>query len=432
MNLRRSVLFLLLAIVASLFVFQCKSSQPLQPIKVGLMVAITDANNPNYISDKDDRIEAAKMAVEEINNGGGIYGRPLELLIEDTENYNPVALRKASKLVASGVAVIIGPNTSAGLQAIADSVTTKDGIVVISPSATSPAISTLPSDTNNTVWRICPSDEYQAKIAVEYIRKDLKKASVGIVYLDNLYGKTFAENLSKRFGVYKIKVTNSVPYPAEAEDNLQFDFSEYLPKVLKDNPEIVYIISATEAGKLMSDLAMYIEKKKLNKPVLMGCDGNYDPRILKNTDLDFAEGMVGTAPGITKDANNYKLFSENFKKKYDREIQSLWAANIYDAVYVAAYAMLKAGDKKVMDADNVKLSKLISENLEIISQNGNAIGVDNFVRASELLRGGFQIDYQGASGDIVFDKRGDVTNGTYIIWKIENGKFVQLKTERYP
>jgi len=432
MNLRRSVNLFFLPVLISLIVFQCKSSTSFEPIKIGLLVAITDANNPNFISDKDDRMEAAKMAVEDINNSGGIYGRPLELLIEDSENYNPVAVQKAQKLISSGVVAIVGPNTSAGLQFIADSITTKKGIVIISPSATSPVISNLKSDTNNTVWRVCPSDEYQVQIAVKYIRSELKKTSVGIIYIDNIYGKNYAEILNKKLAAYKIKVTGAVAYPAEAEDNLQYDFSKYLPQTLKGNPDIVYIISASEAGKILSDLASYIETKKLKKPVLMGCDGNYDQRVIKNTNLAFAEDMIGTAPGISKDDNNYKLFSENFRKKYNKEPQSLWAANIYDAFYLSSYAMLKAGEKKILGADNLKISRLISENLIDVAQNGTSIGVNEFVRGSEILRDGGQIDYQGASGDIVFDKRGDVTSGTYIIWKIENGNFVQLKTERYP
>jgi ABC-type branched-subunit amino acid transport system substrate-binding protein len=416
----------------SLIIFQCKSSTPLEPIKIGLLVAMTDANNPNFISDKDDRIDAAKLAVEEINNGGGIYGRTLELLIEDSENYNPVAVQKANKLINNGVVAIIGPNTSAGLKFIADSVTTKKGRVIISPSATSPVISNLQSDSNNTVWRTCPSDEYQVQIAVRYIKNELKKASVGIIFIDDVYGKNFAESLNKRLAIYKIKVNAVIPYPADAIDNLQYDFKEYIQKVLKGNPEILYIISASEAGKLISDLASYIESKKLTKPILMGCDGNFDPRVIKNTNLTFAEGMVGTAPGISSDDTNYKLFEDNFNKKYNKELQSIWAANIYDAVYLASYAMLRAGEKKILGAGNSELSKIISENLVDVAQNGTSLGVNDFMRGSELLRSGGQIDYQGASGDIVFDKNGDVTSGTYFIWKIENGKFVQLKTERYP
>ncbi len=432
MNLRRSVSLFVLPVFISLIVFQCKGSSVLEPIKIGFLVAMTDANNPNFISDKDDRIEAAKLAVEEINNGGGIYGRTLELLVEDSENYNPVAVQKAGKLINNGAVAILGPNTSAGLKFIADSVTTRKGIVVISPSATSPVISKLPSDTNNTVWRTCPSDEYQVQIAVKYIRSDLKKTSIGIIYIDDVYGKNFAESLNKRLAVYKIKVNAVVPYPAEAIDNMQFDFKDYIQKVLKGNPEVLYIISASEAGKLISDLALYIESKKLVKPILMGCDGNFDPRILKNTNLTFIEGMVGTAPGISMDDNNYKLFAENFKKKYNKEPQSVWVANIYDAVYLVSYAMLRSGEKKILDAGNAELSKMISENLIDVAQNGTALGVNEFTRGSELLRSGGQIDYQGASGDIVFDKNGDVTSGTYFIWKIENGRFIQLRTERYP
>jgi branched-chain amino acid transport system substrate-binding protein len=432
MNVRKSVVSFGVIILLSLIITCCKTSGPINSIKIGLLVAETDINNPDFVSDKDDRIQSAELAVSEINNGGGIYGRPIELLVEDTQNFNLGALQKARKLIKEDVVAIVGPNTSAGLEYIADSLTTKKGIIVISASATSPVISNLKSDTNNTVWRVCPSDEFQANIAAKYLKNDLKIGSIGIIFIDNVYGKSFVEALDKRLNFYKIKITSKIPYPPEAADNLQYDFGKFMPPLFKSNPEAVYIISTSEAGKILTDMASYVESKKIKKPILMGTDGNYDYRVLANTNLKFAEGMIGTAPAPSKEDNNFKLFKENFHKKYNREVKSVWAPETYDAVYLISYAMMRAGVERMLNSDGKTISKIISQYLPDVAAAGTSVKVNDFINAANILRGGGKIDYQGASGDVAFDNKGDVTGGTYLFWKVQDGNFVEFKTERYP
>lgn len=435
MNAQRSfsaVLIFFLLIASVCLNFSCSKAPASEPVKIGLITAITDKNNPSFQSDKDERIQAAKLAIDEINEAGGIYGRKLSLLIEDSRNDRVFAAQRARDLVKAGAAVIIGPTTSSQLEYVSDSVASKEVIVFISPSATSPDISQIKSDSGRFIWRTCPSDIFQANIAARYIYGDLKKSRLAIIYVDNSYGKSFSDILNRRFTAKKGTVTATISYPAEMEDNMGFDFSGHIDKLLKGNPEVVYIISATEAGKILKDMQKYVSDKKIQKPLIMGCDGNYDIRVLNNTDKAFAEGMTGTAPATSKDDPNFRKFAENYKEKYGNYPVSAWAASTYDAVYCAAYAMLKDGVQKTNNAQPAQLSRAVSANLVAISQNGNPVGVGEFRKGSDILKNGGEIDYEGASGDIDFDSNGDVTGGTYLIWQVKNGGFSELRTEKYP
>ena len=335
MRITGKVLFTGLIISFPLLVFNCQNPKKADPIKIGLIVTQTDVNNPNYVAEKE-RVDAAKLAIEEINKNGGVFGREFELIIKDSHNSIPFTLKAARDIIHEGAVAIVGPQTSAQLMAVADSVTIKNGVVIISPSATASAIGQMKSDTNNTVFRTCPSDEFQGKIASEYLKeKNIKTAA--IIYIDNAYGQGLSESFSKRFTL-KGKITTSVPFPSEAEDNQQFDFNPFVTKVLNGNPEAVYIVSSLEGAKIIKDISKYIADKKLKTPFLMGCDGNYDERMLNNTDKKFAEGMIGTAPANSKNDRNFSKFAKNFKNKFQYDVKSAWAATTYDAVYLIAYA----------------------------------------------------------------------------------------------
>jgi branched-chain amino acid transport system substrate-binding protein len=60
------------------------------------------------------------------------------------------------------------------------------------------------------------------------------------------------------------------------------------------------------------------------------------------------------------------------------------------------------------------------------------INVGEFSKAKQILDSGKDINYDGASGTLEFNDTGDVTSGTYIIWKIKDGKFVESKTISFP
>lgn len=434
MSSRKSVPIAVMSflILSSLYFLQCSGSDNYEPIKIGLITAITDKNNPDYQSDKEERIQAAQLAVDEINEGGGIYGRKLELIVEDSRNDNLFAAQRSRELIKMGVAAIIGPSTSSQLQYVADSVTTKNHMVLISPSATAADITSISSDTNNTVWRTCPSDVFQAGVAAKYISQDLKKNSMAILYVKNAYGSSLSDNLKRRLTAMKGKNVSMVSYPPEAEDNMKYDFSSYMPQVFKGKPELVYVISASEASKILGDMNSYVASKNLAKPVIMGCDGNYDQRVLRNTDKSFIDGMIGTAPATSANDPNFKKFAENYKNKYNKPVTSAWGAGTYDAVYCIAYAMLKSGYEKTQQAKPGELSRMISQNLVDVSQAGTPVGVNDFAKGRDILQNGGQIDYEGASGDIDFDKNGDVTGGTYLFWKVNNGRYSEIRTERYP
>ena len=67
-----------------------------------------------------------------------------------------------------------------------------------------------------------------------------------------------------------------------------------------------------------------------------------------------------------------------------------------------------------------------------VSKDGQKKGINDFAAIKALIEAGTDFDYDGASGKIDFDENGDVTSGTYEIWKIENSEFVTVTTVDFP
>jgi len=100
-----------------------------------------------------------------------------------------------------------------------------------------------------------------------------------------------------------------------------------------------------------------------------------------------------------------------------------FADGLYDAIYLLALAMEQGGSTD---------AAVITANLQSVSRGGAAVNVADFSRARSLIGNGTDIDYEGASGAIGFDSNGDVTSGTFRVWKIENAAFADVTTITFP
>lgn len=176
------------------------------------------------------------------------------------------------------------------------------------------------------------------------------------------------------------------------------------------------------------------------KPLIVGCDAVYNSDFLVGNDAAALEGMYGIVNSNPKNSKNFQTFIKNFKtftpKNIDPrelaegsltnlleiETTNTFAATCYDAVYVLAIAMQKAGSA---NAEQVRTAlSLITKK----SANAQTIGVQEWASVVQAIKNNKAINYDGASGELEFDTNGDVTTGSYLIWKITGGKFAPVKT----
>ncbi len=366
------------------------------------------------------RVNAVLLAAEEVNKNGGILGKKIEILIRDNEFDTVKCVSLADEMINLGAKAIIGCSSSSRTSVTARKSTIPKNVILISPPATSPTLTNLAD--NNLVFRTAPSDVFQGKVAADYAYKTAGKKTAGIIFFNDIYGVGLAENFKTQFEKLGGQVLNFVPYDA-LNDYSAYDFTSKVNTLFTGNPELIFFVSmANDGSKIMNVIAANINLSY--KPQFMGCESLYSDDFLPpNTPAAIIEGMIGTLPldaGATNE--NYQIFKTNYKAKFGIEPIS-FAANTYDAAYLIFYGMLKA-----KSTNSVEAAKYIEE----ISKTGEIIKVGEYAKAKAALESGKDIDYNGASGNLELDAHGDVTVGTFLIWKIENGKFKNVTTVSFP
>jgi len=371
---------------------------------------------------------AAYLAVEEINSHGGINGRDLQIVSFDDGGSDIKGVQSATKMNNSGIKIILGADWSDVSIAVAEKVTIPNNMLQISYSSTSPALSTLQD--KNLFWRTAPSDVFQGKIGAEYCFYALGKRKVSILSSDNLWASGLSNVFYNSFINLGGTVTKFVYYPDLPVDEIDaFDYTPYLDSVFSGKPDLVYFaVFPTEGAKIANDILRNNYITNSYKPLFFSNDGIRSDYFILNSNKTITDLIMGTAPGTSTSDPNFKKFSEKFYNCYNFD-PVMYGAEIYDAVYCLAYAMLKGGgtDNPVEIAKHLKQISDGNEN-----PNATLINVNEFDKGKDVISKGFDINYDGASGKIDFDMNGDPGSGTYVIWRIKNGTFVPDTVISFP
>jgi len=374
-------------------------------VSIGILYAFTGDLGIYGVPETD----AIKLAVKEVNENGGVLGGRLKLIIMDTESSEVTAVAKAHELVDwYKVPVIIGTSGSETCMAIIN-YTTSNGVLLISPAVTSPEFTTYPD--NDLFFRTCPSDELQGiAMARLAIKQGYKTASTLVIW--NPYGVGFEESFNKAFKALGGKVLESVRYDPTATS-----FDSVVEKAAAKNPDFVMLCAYPETGSAILKAA-YEEGFMENIDWLLS-EALRDDKLAEMVGKDKAgkyiiAGLKGTTPDPRVAGPACEAFKRNYTAEYGREpIQ--FCSNSYDAMAVVALAIEKAGSTS---------GTAIRDSLrEVTRPPGKK--VTDIGEALRLIREGlWDINYQGASGDLHFDENGDVM-GKYCEWSIaDNGSIV--------
>ena len=141
---------------------------------------------------------SAELAFKEASDSGSLLGgKKIEVIRADSTCVDSAAATAAAEgIISQGVAAIMGADCSGVTGAIASNVAVPNGVVMISPSATSPGLTTL--DDKGYFFRTAPSDARGGQILAD-ITKDRKIKSVAISYTNNDYGKGLADSIEANF-----------------------------------------------------------------------------------------------------------------------------------------------------------------------------------------------------------------------------------------
>jgi len=356
-----------------------------QDVKVGILFDVTGPI-ANFIP---PMLDSVTLATDEINAGGGLLGGKMVSVIGDTTGASQGAVDAATKLVnVENVAAIVGALMSGTTIAAANSVIVPTGVTQISPTATSPDMTTLAD--NDWVFRVVPSDAYQGQVLAK-LTMDQGVKKVALTYANNDYAaplaKAFADSYKALGGVISAEVKHEEKQPS---------YTTELATLAKDQPEALVIIAY--AG----DSGLTLVKEALENGLFkrfIGTDGLRDNLLIEKIGADNLKDSFFTSPSSPKSEAADK-FDQLYTAKFQTTKDKIFIGQVYDSVMLAALAIQQAGS-----TDRAKVRDALRS---VANAPGEAVGPGDWAKAVELIKAGKDIDYTGATGSMDFDDKGDV------------------------
>ena len=351
--------------------------------KVGFIGPLT-GDNANY---GVRCLNATNLAVSEINAKGGISGKLVQIIAEDSEGASEKALAGYEKLVYTDkVCAIIGPVFTGESLAVAPRCV-EDGIVMISPSASHKDVTAA----GEYVFRTTPSDALQSDVAGRYFYSVLGYKNIANLYAQNDYSKGLASGVKETIEALGGKVVTEETFMVGDKD-----FRTQLTRIAAKNPEAIYIPDYTvEMAQILEQAAQL----GIKIPFLSG-DGFTDPKIY---DLagDYTNGVIYIGPDQAKASTALSDFQAAYRKAYNGDEADAFATNAYDAMHILAEAIERAGsaDRKAIKDQMVATKDYQGANGTLnFAANGDLIasqGVYLVVNQTPVYQGSYQVDANG-------------------------------------
>lgn len=322
-------------------------------IKIGINLELS-GGTASYGQSEDKAID---LALEEINNDGGIDGKKIELVKVDNKSDAGEATNGAIKLITKDkVVAIIGAATSGNTVAQVE-VAGKNETPLISPSGTSTTVTVNDKgEVNEYAFRTAFIDPFQGTVAANFAANELKVKNVAI-YADNSsdYAKGLAASFKKDFEAAGGKIVAQESYVAK-----DTDFRSTLTSLKSKNPDFIFIPGYYEEVGLIVKQA---REMGITVP-LMGADGWDSPDIVDLAGADALNNTyIITAYSSEDPDGKAKAFSDKFNEKYGEAPNSFHALG-YDTLYLLKDAIERAGST---DGKKIKEALEETDNLDLVT-----------------------------------------------------------------
>ncbi len=324
-----------------------------------------------------DNDNGVRLAAEEINASNLVIGGKkarIEVLSEDDQADPRTATVVAQKLVDEGVNGVIG-DLNSGTSIPASKIYSDAGIPQISPSATAIAFT---SQGFKTAFRVITNDRQQGEALAQFATAKLHAKSIAIIDDRTAYGQGLADEFGK-----DAKALGANVVAREYTSDHATDFTAILTSIKGKHPDLVFYGGMdAQSGPMMRQL------RNLGMNVaFLGADGSKSPEFIRLAGRS-AEGAYASTPGMPLDKMpGGQAFIEKYNARYGK-IQ-LYSPYSYDATRVMVEAMKKAGSAEP------------SKYLPYLSKT----------------------EWQGVTGPISFDDKGDIRRGTVTLYQVVNGSW---------
>lgn len=371
-----------------------------EPIRLGATLPLTGAGGLYGQGEQ----KAVQLTVEEINAAGGIMGRPLEVIYEDTQTNPDAGVRAVKKLIEVNKAVATFGTWSSAVTLAVAPVAAEAGRVSMSTSG-SPAITTM--NDSDLHFRTHPSQVYQGPIAAAAVKKQGWKTAV-VLALNNPAMLASGEEFVKKFvadggqllGEIIVYNPNASSYKSEVE------------KALALKPDGIYLSGYTPDNTIV-----------LKEAFALGADVKWcatgsaiNPTLIENVGAEAVENLLSVDMRPRTSSKAYAEFNPKFLAATGTNLtDNVYAAQVRDHVHLLALAMeaAQSTDARVF-RDKLR---------EINDPNGEV--VYSFAEGKAALAAGKTINFEGVSSSVDFDENGDVITD-YSLFQVQGGKLVEI------
>lgn len=373
-----------------------------------------------------EQLRGARIAEQQINAVGGIFGKPVLITVLDDGSDRGRALGLLPAIQGSGLPVAIGPT---GNEAALDLRNAAGNVLFVSPSATSSLLDLAPSSPVS-LFRTASTDGLQAhaiaRAAAESAANETTKcSSLSIVSSDDAYGTPLAGGVTQSFTARGLTARgNTIPTVLQAPSFYDGVAGTLVSLELQCQLVVASPQVAAEYMRAFRRVQQEFPRRPWDQFTTIASDAMHTDAFLAAmrenpqdpSSRSLAEGVRIVAAETEPDTAQRNAFRSLFLAQFPGESVGR-AGNAYDAVIVTALALTAAGPGANVDQ--------VRQALFDVSKGGRAVGPANLADALAASARREDIDYVGASGSVDFDERGEVQND-FLVWQVKDGKFEQV------
>lgn len=350
---------------------------------LNIAVAAPFSGNTSFIGTRF--LNGVKVAVNEINNNGGVLGHKLNIVTADTAGDPVDAVPAISQIISTKQPVaMIGPS-SLTITSV-DKQLDQDKLVDVTLGGTTQ----LDKMNFKYIFRTSPSDS-QMGVAMAYygIKKGYKKAA--LVFGSNDSAQTLVDPVKNTLAKHGVNVVQNLKIAPD-----QSSYRSEIERIIAAKPDVLYIQFDPQTAS-----TFFSEWKQLgggNIP-LIGSDVTASGDFIKAITPQFAGKVLTSVQGSTAGGSAAEEYTKFYGQVFNGAQPVTLSNNAYDAVNIIALAMLEA--KSIHSTDYVKFMQKVA--------NGPGSKVYDFKSGESAIKSGNTINYEGASGPDDFNQYHNVT-----------------------
>src|SRR3954468_3230797 len=332
---------------------------------------------------------------------------------EDGQTQAAASVEAATKLVkANHVNVVIGEMASGATIPMAQSVTIPNHVVTISPTSSAPQITDI--NDNNYLWRVYPSDYLQGRVLAQAAIDAFGKGkTVNVGARNDAFGTALEQLFVAQYTKLGGKVGKDIKWNPD-----QTNFDTEAGQLTSGNPDGWVIIDFPETFQKFAPSLVRTGKWDASKTLMTEALRNTDVLDKIGSPVVGLRGTAASAAGGPAGASFAAYWKKNVKgaKPYTG-----FEGTALDAANVAFLAALKACSSSP--------ARIKANLVSVSGPRGTKVTYAQLGKAIKLIRSRREVDYEGASSPVDFDRKGDIGSAVFEIWKYSGaGKIDSLKT----